>query len=982
MLLNFAKRFLRRTVAPLVTSTVDADALQEEGAKLFADRRFRECIEIWESYLKIRPHDVDALNNIGAALATIGREGEAVRYFDLAYSLDDSHLPSVVNYANVLKGRNRTSEALEILAKARIQAPALTGIRASYASILFSMGDSRQAVDHTLHAWLGDFDSPRTVDQYLFTATYVQEDEVWLAAEHKFWACTLRPRAHHIGPPLPYSGSVGQRGKRLRVGYWSPDMREHSVRYFFRPLLEGHDRERYEIFLYHDYPTADEQTEKIKIHADHFFEVAQLNDSQLAELLKDHELDVLVELAGHTSANRLDMLRDRFATLQVTGLGYPPTTGLPGIDAKFLDRHLIDSDMAALYSETPAILPQSFWCFDPKEDIPPPQPPPCIRNGYITFGCFGNIGKITDETISCWGKVLAQVPNSRLVIRAVNFADPLRKSSFEKRLMVAGIPVERVDLLPPTMPRELFSAYGEIDIILDTYPFNGGTTTCFATYSGVPVVSRKGRALASRMGESVLSNLGLSEWIVGSAREYVGQAIRGAGDVDALVRFRQECRQRFHESSLGNGNMFARDVEKFYSNWLEMPPARRNILSPYALPAHELVRRALITLRYGQFDVAQRIVDYCLNLYPDCGAAHIIWTERLTRQGNFGPAAQYLQMHRSGFSDIRDKVKSLINEVRFQFMDGNIEKVDARLGELEGFPVLDSSQSCQIDLLRCAAKVISHGRKSGMIDARKIPIKPQAQLGLRIHVCIVTDDDGIFATIHQRLEEFEKPLGTEVRISQCYSSAKSQTYRDIAIAGQDDILVSVHANVNFWRNDFWSQLNSALEHCEIVGCYGARRWDRLEWRTYAQNDKAGAYIIPSGEKAGFWEVYALSREQGIVANNLQVIDGSFVAIRLSAIRGLEFEAELDEAGTMLEEYFSHCAARRGLRVGVSSKLGISLDWRVPLNERYLGAARLFVAKELKFDPWIFPEDDQSLWSVSLPSGELAAAALQEFMEEI
>ena len=945
MLLKFAKRFLRRTVGGLILPTVDADALQEEGAKLFADRRFRECIEIWESYLKIRPHDVDALNNIGAALATIGRENEAVRYFDLAYSLDDSHLPSVVNYANVLKGRNRTAEALEILAKARIQAPALNGIRASYAAILFSFGDSRQAVNHTLHAWLGDFDSPRTVDQYLFTATYVQEDEVWLAAEHKFWSGTLRPRPHHIGPPQPHDQkkNLPQRVNRLRVGYWSPDMREHSVRYFFRPLLEGHDRERHEIFLYHDHPTADDQTEKIKLQADHFFEVAQLNDGQLAELLKEHELDVLVELAGHTSANRLDMLRDRFATLQVTGLGYPPTTGLSGIDAKFLDRHLIDFDMASLYSETPAILPQSFWCFDPKEEIPHPLPPPCLKNGHVTFGCFGNIGKISEETVSCWGEVLVRVPDSRLVIRAVNFADPMRKSAFEKRLVEAGIPIDRVELLPPTMPKELFSAYGEVDIILDTYPFNGGTTTCFATYAGVPVVSRKGRALASRMGESVLNNLGLSDWVVCSAEEYVNQAVSGAGDIECLVQFRKEARRRFQESSLGNGSMFARDVEVFYRNWLDSPPVRSEALSLYALPAQELVRRAFITLRYGQFEVAQRIVDYCLNLHPDCGAAHILWTERLTRQARFNEAAQYLRKNRSGFSNDTEKINSLINEIRFYFMDGHLENAAMALRELEDFSALESSQFHQVDLLRCAAKVLSYESGFEVGAEGSGAVSPQTPTVRRIHVYIIADDDETFLTMRGRLEKLDHLPGVEIGIAQCHSHAKSRSYQDILSSAQADVLVCLHSNVDFWRKDFWHQLLLALDECDVVGCHGARRWDRLEWRSYAQGDKFGAYLIPSGEKTGFWEIYALSREQSRTANNLQVLDGSIMAIRLEAVVGMEFEPELDEAGVMLEEYFSHCAAGNGLRGGAFSGLGGCLGWRTPLYDRELGQARLVIS---------------------------------------
>lgn len=982
MLLDFAKRLLRRASHPFGPSstTPDTETLLRDAVKLANDRRLRESVEAWKAYVEHRPHDVDALNNLGAALATVGQEAESIRYFDLAYSLDDSHLPSIANYANVLKSRNRSAEALDLLVKARIQAPGLAGIRANYASLLFSLGEAEAAIEHTLHAWLGDFDSPRAVDLYLFTATYVEQDEVRLAAEHKFWANTLLPRPHEIGPPRPVQLQMPElpRNRKLRIGYWSPDLREHSVRYFFRPLLEGHDRSRHEIYLYHDHYSEDDQTALIKAHADHFFDVAPLSDEQLAELLRSHQLDVLVELAGHTSANRLDMLRYRFATLQVTGLGYPPTTGLASIDAKLLDRHLLDPDMPALYSEAPAILPQSFWCFDPKADIPPPAAPPVLSRGYVTFGCFGNIGKVSSETMRCWGEVLARVPGSRLVIRSVNFGDPLRQSTFAQSLGRAGIPEDRVDLLPPTLPRDLFAAYDDIDIVLDTYPFNGGTTTCFATYSGVPVVSRKGRALGSRMGESIMKNLGADAWIVDSAQAYVEQAVRGAQDIEELSRFRREARQRFADSALGNGQMFARDVEAFYRDWLETPRKSAVAQSCYVLPAGELVRRALITLRYGQFAVARRIVDYCLELHPRCGAAHILWTERLTSQGRFGEAARYLRERSDEFSEEADQIKALVNEARFLMLEGHADAAQEAIGTLYGYHDIDHSQACQRHLLKCAGRVLG-----GDLPDAEWKNSATGRTGnlRRIAVCVVTEDNDVFERLSARLRELDPVPGAQVRILPCASSAKSRIYQQIVQEGEADLLVCVHANVDFWRNDFWSQLGLALEQCDIVGCHGARRWDRLDWRTCAQADKSGGYLIPSGERDGFWEVSALSRDVAGVATGLQVVDGCFLAVDLRALAragDLEFIGELEEAGPLLEEYFCYCAAQAGLRVGSSARLGVSVDWRVPLDDRYLGPARLFIAEALKLDPWAFPDEANTLWSVSLPSARQAAAALHLF----
>lgn len=990
MLLELARRFMRRSIgslsptALLIPNEDQANEALEKAVEVFNDRRYRESVDAWKAFLKFSPHNVGALNNLGLALAALGREHEAIRYFDQAYSLDDSHLPSLVNYVNVLRARQDSTQGLELLRKARLQAPELAGLRAAYGSILFGGGNSEQAVTHSLHAWLGDFDSPHSVDQFLWISTYWDTNEARQAAEHRFWAGTLKPRPHDIGPPRPRADplNVFPVGRRLRVGYWSPDLREHSVRYFFRPLLEGHDRTRVEIFLYYDHHVQDVQTELMKAHADHFQHVAQFSDERLAELLHRDRLDVLVELAGHTSANRIDMLRYRFAPLQVTGLGYPPTTGLSTIDAKLLDCHLQDSAADAFYSEIPAFLPHSFWCFDPKAEIAPPPPPPVLANGYITFGCFGNVGKITAETLSCWGAVLARVPGSRLVIRAVNFADPLHKSMFMESLERADIPLARVDLRAPTPATALFQAYGdEIDIVLDTFPFNGGTTTCFATYAGVPVITRKSRALASRMGESVMTNLGLADWVTDSAATYVDRAVEAAQDVETLKRFRKEARQRFFGSALGNGALYASDVEDFYFERLRNPPAPKPNETAFVLPAKELVRRARATMHYGNFDAARRIVNYCLDQHPRHGAAHILWTERLTGQGLFADAADYLHAQYDNFDNVSDQIKALVNEARFRFVARQPARAAEAIDRLAKWPGLASEQRAQLRLLQIANGV----QLQPEIDCRGVPDTPAEDAMRNIAVCVVTDDVGTFERIARQVEGLYPLSNATIHVTHCLSDTQAYAYQCVVAAAEVDVLVCVHANVDFWRKDFWHQLSKAFRQCDIVGTHGAKRWDRLEWRSHGQEQKAGAFLIPSGEQQEFWEVYAFSQDIDGIAAGLEVVDGSFMAVNLHSIRrfgDLVFEEDLNEAGALMEEYFCVCAARRGLRVGVSAQLGISLNWRVGFNDRYLGQARLFVAEQLGFEPWFFPEDEQTLWSVSLPSAELAARTLQIFCDDV
>lgn len=985
MFLALIQKLLQTTHKP--TPAQNKHTLLAEAVELFNTKKFRESIPVWEAYLQQCPNDVDALTNLGVALSNIGREQDARIHFENAYRLDDSHLPALVNYVHVLNSSNATQEALDLLTKARIQAPDLAGLRRVYGSILFSMGKTREAFAHQLHAWFCNFDSSRAADFYLFTATYTDTDEAHLTAEHRFWAETLPPAPCDIGPPKPQAPKAKplNLNRKLRVGYWSPDFREHSVRYFFRPLLEGHNRARVEIYLYHDLSKRDAQTDLIEKHADHFYDVSAISDDALAELLHEHQLDVLVEMPGHTSANRLPMLRQRFATLQVTGIGYPPTTGLRSVDAKFLDVHQLDPHMDELYSEAPGILGQSFWCFDPKQEIPPPPPPPILKNGFITFGCFGNIGKITPAIMRCWGRILAAVPNSQLVIRAINFSDALRRSTFEGVLADAGIALERVQLKPPVSPQALFTAYGEeVDIVLDTFPFNGGTTSCFATYAGVPVVTQRGRALASRMGASIMANLGLHDWVVDSEEAYVARAIRAAQEIDTLKLIRQTVRQRYAESPLGNGALFARDVEAFYRQALEQPLRQPDPTAGYVLPAQELMRRAYTALRYGQFDVGQRIANYCLQMHPHCGGAHILKAAQLSTRGAFAHAADYLAAQRPLFDDPEDQFKALVNETRFQLLADAVPSAQRTLEQLQLAAVVPAGQAGQRDLLMAALAVL--GQPANAPCEASTLSNPPPVATRRVHVCCIADAATTFDAMRAALEKLKKPSSLDIAWIHCRPQHVATHTQAILQDPEADILVCIHANASIANPQFWWRLLEAFQHLDVVGFHGAQAWDRMEWRSYGQAHKAGSYLVPSGEKSGSWEVHAISQDPQGFSTPLQVVDGAFIAINLPPVRekapDLQFELELEEAGTLQAEFFSWRTAQQGCRLGTCATLGVVLDWRVPLHERYLGPARLWVAEHRQFDPWFYPEDDTGVWTVPLPSLELAVQTQAHFIASL
>src|SRR5262249_25869327 len=301
----------------------------------------------------------------------------------------------------------------------------------------------------------------------------------------------------------------------LRIGYVSPDFRQHSVAYFLEPLLRGHDRQQVEVFCYGDVARPDSVTTHLQELADHWLVTVGTSHQALAERIRTDRIDILVDVAGHTAGNRLLVFARKPAPVQVTWLGYPNTTGLKAIDYRLVDAVTDPAGEAdAWASESLVRLEGGFLCYGALTDAPAPTLPPCLGTGTITFGSFNNPAKVSAATFDAWAKLLSRLPQARLLLKGTPFADAATRALFLARLDERGVAAERVDLMGSvSSATQHLALYHRMDIALDPFPFNGTTTTCEALWMGVPVITLRGHRHAGRVGASLLTQIGLTDLI-------------------------------------------------------------------------------------------------------------------------------------------------------------------------------------------------------------------------------------------------------------------------------------------------------------------------------------------------------------------------------------------------------------------------------------------------------------------------------------
>jgi predicted O-linked N-acetylglucosamine transferase (SPINDLY family)/Tfp pilus assembly protein PilF len=335
------------------------------------------------------------------------------------------------------------------------------------------------------------------------------------------------------------------KGRRLKLGMVTADFHhQHPVNLFMQPVLRALDRDRIELFVYFNGVSYDEQTRLAMQRAEHWLECATLNDVQLAKHIEADQIDLLLDLAGHTGQHRMRLFAQRAAPVQATYLGYPGSTGVPNIDWILGDAIVTPKGHESLYSEKIWRLPELVFCFSPEDDYPMDGLFNRKSDSMITFGSFNNVPKLTSKTLTLWARILRAVPNSKLLLKAPSFTDAGAVKLFQARLSQLGVDLQRVEFRGPTGLADMMQEYHDVDIALDPIPYNGGTTSLQALWMGVPVVVLEGAHFVSRMGASFMTAARLPEWIAEDEDDYVRIAAQMAMDRPKLKELKRGLRAR------------------------------------------------------------------------------------------------------------------------------------------------------------------------------------------------------------------------------------------------------------------------------------------------------------------------------------------------------------------------------------------------------------------------------------------------------
>ncbi len=551
-----------------------AQAFSNLGIALQLQGKSGEAVASCREAIRLRPDYAEAYFNLGNALRHQGKLTEAIAAFRQAIQIEPGMAAAFSNLGNALRDRGQLEEAVGAYREAIRLKPDLAQTISNLANALQDQGKLEEAIAAFRHAITVKPDDPLAFSNLLFCLNRderVTADGLFDA--HQEWD----RRFGRTAPRAAAHTNERAAGRRLRVGYVSPDFRLHSVAFFLEPLLRAHDRQAVEVFCYAEVMRPDAVTARLRELADRWLDTVGLSDGELAGRIQADGIDILVDLAGHTSNNRLLVFARKAAPIQVTWLGYPNTTGLQAIDYRLVDAV---TDPAggddARASETLVRLEGCFLCYGGLQGAPEPAPPPHQKAGFVTFGSFNNPTKMSAATFDAWATLLRRLPEARLLLKAKPFADATARALLLRRFGERGVASERVELeawVPNTAAH--LALYDRIDIALDPFPYNGTTTTCEALWMGVPVVTLRGDRHAGRVGASLLAQAGLTDLVARSVEEYVEIAVALADNPVRRDDLRCCLRPRLAASPLCDGPAFARKVEaafrRMWQQWCEAP---------------------------------------------------------------------------------------------------------------------------------------------------------------------------------------------------------------------------------------------------------------------------------------------------------------------------------------------------------------------------------------------------------------------------
>lgn len=565
------------------------------GLALHALRRFDEAVESYEKALALAPDFPQAHNNLGNSLQAQGKFDLAFQCYQRALSLDPHYADAHYNLGHLHQHQGRFSAAVESYTTARALNPGHAGIHNNLGNTLYFMGqldaaaaslrhaiaidphcaeafsnlgnvfqaegNTEQACVQYRHALMLKPDSDNAHSSMIFALDLAHDADTAILQQER-----VRWNAAHAAPLVRLQQAHTNRvdpARRLRIGYISADLRWHSAAVVFGPMLVAFDHAQFDVFVYSNTKNEDAHTELFRQNVSAWRRIVGLSDELVTDLIRRDEIDILVDLSGFSSGNRLLVFARKPAPVQVTAWGYATSTGMQAMDAFFADAVVVPPNERALYVEDVRYLPNIVGSFYPRP-YPDVNTLPALSAGYITFGSCNRLCKVSEQAFHAWAQVLLAVPNSRMILKSGELDGQDSRDRVAGYFTREGIDPARLTLLGNTSWDQHVATSNQIDIGLDPFPHAGGVTTLECMMMGVPVVTLRWPTIAGRLSASILTTLGLTDWIAETPEEYVRLALQKAGDIAALASLRQQLRGIFKQSVIGDPKAYATAVEAEY----------------------------------------------------------------------------------------------------------------------------------------------------------------------------------------------------------------------------------------------------------------------------------------------------------------------------------------------------------------------------------------------------------------------------------
>ncbi len=530
------------------------------GLCLIDFNRIEDAKPIIDKGIKLNENSADLWHLAGVYHQTKQDEKTACNAYKRSIEIEPNRSHTLTNLATGLEKLGQLTEALEHSSRALELTPNALPLLHNHAHILTRLGKFKEATILFEHIAKQTNASPISISSFFYNQLFNGEKlDLKTIEKNIVFGKSFLNRYNPIDLK-----STPLNGRRLRVGYISGDFKRHSCSFFIEPILKHHTSQ-IETFCFSLTNFVDQFTHHLAQLPDHWFDMSQLTDQKVTEFIRSKELDILVDLSGHTAHNRLSPLCERAAPIQMNYLGFPRSTWLPTIDYRLVDWHTDPEGYDSHTTESLLRLPESFLTYQPLFGAPPIEEPPCLQNEEIIFGSFNNPLKLSDETLRLWQLILHEVPNSKLMLKGILFRHEFLRNQVIERFAKHKISAEQLLILPPTEgDAEHLSSYNKMDIGLDPFPYHGTTTTFEALLMGTPVISLCGEEHMSRVGKSILSNIGAQELIAQSDDEYIEIAKSLAKDRKRVLSYKSSLRDRLLKSTLCNHQRFVSFLERIY----------------------------------------------------------------------------------------------------------------------------------------------------------------------------------------------------------------------------------------------------------------------------------------------------------------------------------------------------------------------------------------------------------------------------------